>query len=178
MGQVKCLHEDCEYSAEHVGQLQAHIKTAHSNNVKTYLFPFPCPQCDKKYRQESHLSAHIDYVHDNKRFTCQHCSNKFSQKEVLKAHINSVHKSYGKSMEKGDLKAPINSVTKTRIPCPHCNHQAKQKAHLEAHIRSVHDGIKFPCPHCEHKATRAYSIKKKHKISSWSIQKIIFMLSM
>ena len=23
-GHVKCLHEDCKYSAEHVGQLEAH----------------------------------------------------------------------------------------------------------------------------------------------------------
>ena len=62
MGQVKCLHEDCKYSAQHVGQLQTHIKTSHSSsNIKTDLYP--CPHCEHKATMAYSIKKHIKSVH-------------------------------------------------------------------------------------------------------------------
>ena len=40
MAKVECLHEGCEYYAEHIGQLQVHIKSIHKLKEEKR---FPCP---------------------------------------------------------------------------------------------------------------------------------------
>ena len=107
MGQVKCLHEDCKYSAQQVGQLQTHIKTSHSSsNIKTDLYPCPhceqkatrtysikCPHCDKRYKHKSHIKEHINVVHEGKGklLPCSFCDYKATRKQALQNHIKTIH---------------------------------------------------------------------------------------
>ena len=149
MGQVKCLHEDCKYSAEHVGQLQAHIKTSHSSsNIKTDLYP--CPHCEHKATRAYSIKKHIKSVHgpSKRSFSCSQCDYKTKESVNLETHIKSVHE--GQTFK-----------------CPHCEKRYKHKSHIKEHLNVVHEGKGklLPCSFCDYKATRV-SIPRKLEVSN------------
>ena len=149
MGQVKCLHEDCKYSAQHVGQLQTHIKTSHSSsNIKTDLYP--CPHCEHKATRTYSIKTHIKSVHGpfKRSFPCSQCDYKTKESVKLETHIKSVHE--GQTFK-----------------CPHCDKRYKHKSHIKEHINVVHEGKGklLPCSFCDYKATRV-SIPRKLEVSN------------
>jgi len=128
-----------------------------------------CPHCSYRTTIRSHLTRHIQSVHDGIKFPCPHCDYKATAKDSLKEHIKSVHDgikypcphcSY-QITHKADLRRHIQSIHDgIKYPCHHCSYHATQKADLRKHIQSVHDGIKYPCPHCDYRATTKGSLKR------------------
>ena len=65
------------------GQNKAHNKTV--------LKGHECHLCDKSFRQNSQLQAHIKSVHEGVRYPCNQCSYKAKAQRYLNLHIQSVH---------------------------------------------------------------------------------------
>merc|ERR1719154_244419 len=51
---------------------------------------FPCGQCDKKFKNRTHLTRH-EAVHSGIRLNCDKCSSTFSRKDKLNAHMRKKH---------------------------------------------------------------------------------------
>ena len=82
--------------------------------------PYFCDKCDKRYKQEGHLSAHISSIHEGKRpYKCHTCDSSYVDNLKLEAHIKIVHE--GKKPFKCEIcsssyttKRSLNQFTKER----------------------------------------------------------------
>ena len=82
--------------------------------------PFPCTECGKRFRQQSHLIQHLRIHANEKPFSCPYCPHSFRQRANLNQHIR------------------IHSGEKP-YACPECGKHFRQKAILNQHVRT-HQG--------------------------------------
>ncbi|XP_035716481.1 zinc finger protein 846 isoform X2 [Folsomia candida] len=71
-------------------QLDAHLR------VHTNERPFPCPHCDKAFKQSKALTVHVLRLHTPGyvapiRYPCPHCDKGYTHNHYLQAHIRQVH---------------------------------------------------------------------------------------
>ena len=53
---------------------------------------YKCKKCDKEFLTKSHLTKHIENVHEGlKRFKCDSCGESFSQSGELRRHMAKIH---------------------------------------------------------------------------------------
>lgn len=92
--------------------------------------PFPCKDCDGRYKTRQELKVHISYVHENKRaYVCDFCGKSFHNTSGLKKHVQT-------------------HTGETNYTCEQCGKKFIQKHSLERH-RFIHTGERpFSCQMC------------------------------
>ena len=149
--------------------------------------PYFCNKCNKRYKQKTHLSAHVSSIHEGKRpYKCSVCEATYTANTNLKLHIYTVHKKKkGKKdpalVEKKEnqchicnnnydsnaaLKRHIDFVhqRKNVVKCQICDTDFSENGSLKRHIRTVHEGKKSESQRCP-KCSKMFSSKphmKKH----------------
>ena len=126
-------------------------------------FGFVCPQCDKDFAKEDHLSIHKFVEHEgNKPFTCEFCKVNFMINDALTSHVKEVHKKFkpkiqlykchdcsGVEFESEILlnshiasvhtnKIPTASINTNRLKCKKCDFSCKTSGQLCGHIGKNH----------------------------------------
>ncbi|CAH1776323.1 unnamed protein product [Owenia fusiformis] len=62
-----------------------------TKKVWKYNYSYPCLLCDKKYRQQSHLDAHINMHTGAKPYKCEICLKRFASTMHKQMHLKRVH---------------------------------------------------------------------------------------
>lgn len=121
-----------------------------------------CPHCDKYFRKEERLEAHINLVHLGKKaVTCKLCNSGFSNMGNLKRHHMLQHSqvkqkkhvctecnkafNYSSSLSKH---MRIHQNIRNYI-CDHCAKSFVHKTGLQSHLLTHSTETPFPCPTCD-----------------------------
>ena len=181
---AKSVHEEKRVTCQYCGlkltrryTLKNHILAVHSNVAK-----FKCSICDREFKTNAQLLAHIRTCHKEientespNMSTCDKC-NKTMKTSYLKNHIKQVH---GKKHFEcdicgyaGALKTQLVSHYKhihtkrmKDINCTLCDKSFYAKNDLKAHVSQVHEKRReFQCALCNTKFCRSY-VLKQHVIS-------------
>ncbi|CAG0884555.1 unnamed protein product [Cyprideis torosa] len=97
--------------------------------------PFLCNHCGSRFKNRSHVKAHIRKVHSEKKFQCQFCDFATRNIHHLREHQATLHKYFEEGSE---------------FPCDHCDLSFARRRTRELHLRIIH-GItdkRAPCPYC------------------------------
>jgi len=116
--------------------------------AQSKMFKCTHPECNKAFIKKSHLTTHIESVHQQIRHKCQTCHKAFTRESTLTAHIKSAHQG-------------------VRFECPQCDKIFTVKSNLTIHFKNKHERIKYKCPQCDKTFTEKRSVKthtkRKHK---------------
>ena len=82
---VQCLH--CEYKTSYSGNLRAHVKRTHTENV----VDFKCNQCEFATKYKQALKFHIDSKHSVYTYPCTICKYSTKALHLLKQHMRKKH---------------------------------------------------------------------------------------
>ena len=96
-----------------------------SSNQKS--FKFKCDRCDKRFKEKSSVTKHVNSLHLGIKFNCEICSLQFTEKGSLKIHINAVH------------------FKLKRFQCDECDQSFGRSYSLKIHVDAVHRKIRFHC---------------------------------
>jgi len=111
-----CDINDCKLTFLHRGNLNKHIRSAHTKEK-----PHQCDRCQRKFSEKSHLKGHIMTVHNKEKpYQCHECLQKFSQLGHLSRHFKAVH---------NKLKP---------FQCNQCLKKFTRKENLRVHIVIMH----------------------------------------
>jgi len=101
-----------------------------------------CGKCNKiLWGSYFNFKAHLEQVHEGKKFSCTECSIKFTRRAYLNAHFRSVHK--------GD-----------RETCSICQKSFHDAFTLKKHVKTVHQANEiFECQQCDKKYRRIDSLR-------------------
>lgn len=150
----KCDFPDCDKSYKIVADLSRH-KRVHTN-----LFPFPCIECDKKFKSRQEYDVHMVYSHydDNYRsFECDVCKKKFKTKGDVSKHHRTHRQAQYKCEICGVLRRHPESLRghmrihngEKPFECKQCLREFRFSSNLSSHMR-VHDKKKpFRCSICQ-----------------------------
>lgn len=113
----KCQH--CDFVTNKHGELRTHMSCNH-----VHTRDVPCPHCGKLYKSDFHLTAHIRYLHTEKKFKCKRCSYTAAAGAKLLMHIQTVH-------EHGSSKP---------YKCPYCDFTCTASNNCRKHVQNKHKG--------------------------------------
>ena len=99
------------------------ITCCHILETHTGERPYPCPDCDKRFKQSGALKAHVRTHTGEKPYSCPHCDKRYRQPNLLKGHLR------------------IHTGEKPHI-CPLCGNRFSQVSILNAHLKT-HAGEKL-----------------------------------
>ena len=102
-------------------------------HLSTASVVITCPECSRKFNQNSALRRHIKIVHIRELpHPCALCDKKFALAESLNKHMRAVHlKSRG-------------------FPCAYCDYAASRADMLKIHVRKIHTKEwSYVCQQCE-----------------------------
>ena len=80
---------DCEIIFKSTRSLFGHMKEKHSVMNEVYS----CQECGKAFGRKRNLVAHIQAIHDKRKFPCQVCDRIFNNRTSMYQHIRETHKS-------------------------------------------------------------------------------------
>ncbi|XP_059081028.1 zinc finger protein 765-like [Tigriopus californicus] len=108
----------------------SYLRKRHETFVHSTERPFPCLDCDMKFKTKTNLTAHQRKHTGEQKYFCDICGKRFPYKTSLTSHIRS------------------HEGTKP-FQCEVCNKSFTQKGNLKEHLR-VHTGEKpFSCHICD-----------------------------
>lgn len=76
---------ECQRSFRTPGELQQH-----SNSIHSFLRPFICDLCGKKFPSKQYIRLHL-HSHGEKRFECKYCGKKFKTNANKRGHERKIH---------------------------------------------------------------------------------------
>ncbi|XP_053608664.1 gastrula zinc finger protein XlCGF57.1-like [Plodia interpunctella] len=132
----------CGRKCQNPSTLAIHMRS-HTNEK-----PFPCPSCDKKYKDNGTLKRHMDRNHSENRernYICESCGKGFFSKSDVKIHMR-VH------------------TGETPYVCSECPRRFTQISTLLRH-KKRHTGEKsYMCPTCTKKFCTREELKTHLKV--------------
>ncbi len=163
--------ELCHHKFKTKGSLWIHKKSHEDAKVK-------CNQCEKVYKNNKGLSAHLEQVHsEEKKYECQQCGNKYKQQRMLLQHTKSVHQPKQfkcRDCEKCfafhyDLTAHVkrghlNIGKPKKVECLDCDKMFVTFSQMSAHALLVHGESKVECRQCG-KKFKSFGVLSKHLIT-------------
>lgn len=148
---ITCVHYNIfKYQCNSCGQLMKsktglilHDRIFHSKDGVTY----PCPKCDKVFKQKGNMRAHM-YSHTTERkFACDICMRAFKYPDQLSRH---------KKEHKPNL----------RLSCQMCQRQFVRGYELKRHMQTEHSGCVYVCNLCSARCCQRHTMvrhfKRKH----------------
>ena len=88
---LNCAYEEQIESIHHAKEI-CHTTFASKSGIHERKKPFKCDNCDKSFKQKSHLQRHVASVHEGiKSFQCSACGKYFTTKRSMCDHIATVH---------------------------------------------------------------------------------------
>ncbi|XP_063390157.1 oocyte zinc finger protein XlCOF6-like [Cydia fagiglandana] len=119
-----CTH--CEYSANTLDMLKAHINRIHLN-----VRPFECEHCHKRYFDSTQLKNHVKtHTGQRKPKVCDICGANLSGPTALKKH---------RRLHTGE----------NPYSCPYCEVKTNCASSLKTHIMRKHMEPTIQCPLCD-----------------------------
>jgi len=109
---------------------------------------FPCPDCDKTFKDRKYLWSHKAKQHRKEHLKCHMCSKAFKQKSNLDRHMKvheDGHEERIKELREQRKKAPLVKS------CTICVPEVKLPNNVVAHYLRQHRVSSLfvhPCPHC------------------------------
>ncbi|XP_047999953.1 zinc finger protein Xfin-like [Leguminivora glycinivorella] len=136
-----CTH--CDYSANTLHMLKAHVNRIHLN-----IRPFECEHCQKRYFDITQLRNHVkSHTGQRKLKVCDICGANLSGPTALKKH---------RRLHTGE----------NPYSCPYCEEKSNCASTLKTHIMRKHMEPTIQCPLCElkfHTMSNARGhVKKAH----------------
>ena len=118
------LNEDGQ-NVEHQTVITKPIIRIHAANKvgKTEGGKYVCDHCDKQYKQQIHLTTHIQSAHEGVKYACNQCDYQATTLSSRKRHIQSIHEG-------------------VKHACNQCDHQFTGRGNLNRHIKSQHNSVK------------------------------------
>ena len=110
---------------------------------------YECIQCDYRATKQSHLTHHIQSVHDGVKYDCNQCDYRATTQGSLTCHIRWVHEG-------------------VKYDCNQCDYRATTQGSLTYHIQSVLEGVKYNCNQCDYRATMQSNLTC-HIVTIWII---------
>merc|ERR1712096_351567 len=108
------------------------------SNMENDDSKFGCSQCDKMFKNRTHLKRHEIY-HSGVKFSCEECSSTFSRKDKLNAHIRKKHSQSTTGIENVTVTDENDLVESDGLPlkfeCPYCQQLVED---LAAHCLENH----------------------------------------
>jgi len=103
---------------------------------------FPCGQCDKIFKNRTHLTRH-EAVHSGIRFDCDKCSSTFSRKDKLNAHMRKKHSQTDDKPSSQDNMVEPESVADT------ASTEVCDDVNEKINTMETDSLPKFECPYCQ-----------------------------
>ncbi len=168
MPSFECNVDGCNYSSPWKSNLNRHLKGTHVIGLKWWK----CDQCDKKYKNSSHLKRHHRSVHSTEEdwFVCkvEGCNYKCPEKPMLRSHKKNIHKKCKKWFSctvdgckfkaKAQQRLDLHTNRKhdsdaEEFACNKCDYTTVVKGNLHRHKRIQHREVRkwFPCDKCKEK---------------------------
>ncbi|XP_032576213.1 protein suppressor of hairy wing [Drosophila sechellia] len=123
----KC--DECGKSFIQATQLRTHSKT--------HIRPFPCEQCDEKFKTEKQLERHVKTHSRTKRpvFSCAECKRNFRTPALLKEHMD--EGKHSPKQQRASMRSSVKIMERT--DCAICDKNFDSSDTLRRHIRTVHE---------------------------------------
>ena len=152
---VFCHYVGCNQRCFDRSSLWQHIRRKH-----TFVKPFKCPDCEKKYYTISQLTDH-QTIHSGHIFQCDICDKKFLKKSLLYSHRRKVHS---------------NKPKPKKYLCNYCEFKTSKSQSLKRHTGSQHliQGKPVKCDYEDcHKLFKDNHQMKEHKRGFHATQLIV-----
>ena len=114
-----------------------HHYNLNKNDSLDDVFPYPCDQCDKKFKRKGQAVRHTNKVHNNQKSKVQYCPAPTCRKpfrflKMLDKHVRSVH------------------LLGVEVKCDVCEVSFTRKADFIRHKLNVHGESpkEYKCEHC------------------------------
>ena len=121
--------------------------------------PFKCDYCDKAFTRRQSLTEHLNLHTGKQLHQCQHCTKVFTRADKLRIHQLSQHPELSNP---GEV-----ALSKSRHKCDSCDMTFAYKSYLTAHIKIVHEKAKpFSCETCGKKFAKQHRLKEHLPIHS------------
>ena len=109
---VAFYHTDKVREYKHVNELEIKVEDEEKSTLEENGDPlgdgeeeeekkveeFPCPQCEKSFKNKNHLHRH-QATHSGVVHSCSQCSSTFSRRDKLTAHVRKKHQTDGTETE-------------------------------------------------------------------------------
>ena len=80
---------------------------------------YACKQCDYQAGYLSHLTTHIQSVHEGVKYACNQCGKQFTEQGNLTKHIQSIHEGVKYACSQCDYQATFQNALRTHIKRKH-----------------------------------------------------------
>ena len=121
----------------------------------------PCSICDKTFKFDEKLNAHMREVHRSFKVNCHICESSFKRQSALNHHYKLAH-----GMLINELYLENSSEIMEVFNCPSCDMVTREKRTLNHHIKFVHnkkDQEILECDQCEFRTIEKKSLNRHKK---------------
>ncbi|KAJ8719916.1 hypothetical protein PYW07_011959 [Mythimna separata] len=154
-GVEKCTCSVCGRTCANPSTYKAHMRS-HSNEK-----PYPCPSCDKRYKDRGTLTRHMNRNHVQQKrlrnFICENCGKSFFSKNDVKVHMRTHTGETPYSCSLCTLRfTQISALQRHQKRhtgekehlCTACPKRFCTKTELKTHLLAHSTEKKYSCPLC------------------------------
>ena len=151
---------DIEDKADEVVEVNVVQELATNFSNLKLEFPFPCDECDAKYKKEGFLKSHKLKKHNSEvgGKVCEECDQVFPTAAGLEKHRKK-HRICTICKVEFTTQKELEIHRKIHFSCELCNYDYKTAYNFNRHIEGFHKGY-FSCQLCNHDYKTPSNLKK------------------